>query len=134
MTFKPLLMLPGLGLVCLLSACAGPMPKADPSEAFIGLEQPGSADLLAQRIDGQQVNEGRYFEVKPGAHRLDMTLISGADGNSLDLSCTGHLSYSEFKAGEHYQVNASSEGLKAGVSLMDSHGNQLAQSRGFRCS
>ncbi|RON53364.1 hypothetical protein BK666_00980 [Pseudomonas frederiksbergensis] len=134
MTFKPLLLLPGLGLMCLLSACAGPMPKADPSEAFIGLEQPGSADLLAQRIDGQQVSDGRYFEVKPGAHRLDMTLISGADGNSLDLNCTGRLNYSEFKAGEHYQINASSEGLKAGVSLMDSHGNQVAQSRGFLCS
>jgi uncharacterized protein YaiE (UPF0345 family) len=134
MTFKPLLMFPGLSLVCLLSACAGPMPKADPSEAFIGLEQPTSADLLAQRVDGHNVNDGRYFEVKPGAHRLDMTLISGADGNSLDLNCMGQLDYSGFKAGERYQVNASSEGLKAGVSLVDSHGHQVAQSNRFKCS
>jgi hypothetical protein len=134
MTFKPLLLIPSLSLVCLLSACAGPMPKADPSEAFIGLEQPGSDDLLAQRVDGRNVNDGRYFEVKPGAHRLDMTLISGADGNSADLNCMGRLDYSGFKAGEHYQIDASSEGLKAGVSLVDSHGNQVAQSNSFKCS
>jgi len=134
MTLKPLLLIPSLGLVCLLSACVGPMPKADPSEAFIGLEQPASADLLAQRVDGQNVNDGRYFEVKPGAHRLDMTLISGADGNSLDLNCMGRLDYGQFKAGERYQINASSEGMKAGVSLVDSHGNQVAQSNSFKCS
>lgn len=134
MTLKPLLLIPGLSLICLLSACAGPMPKADPSEAWIGLEQPSSADLLAQRVDGRNVNDGRYFEVKPGAHRLDMTLLSGADGNSTDLNCMGSLDYNGFKAGEHYQVNASSEGLKANVSLVDSHGNQLAQSKNFKCS
>ena len=38
-TFKPLLLIPALGLVLLLSACAGPMPKADPSEAWIGLQE-----------------------------------------------------------------------------------------------
>ncbi|MEB0047288.1 MULTISPECIES: hypothetical protein [unclassified Pseudomonas] len=134
MTLKPLLLVPGLSLVCLLSACAGPMPKADPSEAWIGLQQPASADLLAERIDGQRVTDGRYFEVKPGAHRLDMTLVSGADGNSIDLNCMGRLDYSHFQAGERYQVNASSEGLKAGVSLVDSHGNQVAQSNSFKCS
>ncbi|MEB0223930.1 hypothetical protein [Pseudomonas sp. 10S4] len=134
MTLKPLLLIPTLSLVCLLSACAGPMPKADPSEAWIGMDQPASADLLAERIDGKEVHDARYFEVKPGAHRLDMTLLSGADGNSTDLNCMGRLDYSEFKAGEHYQINASSEGLKAAVSLVDSHGNQVAQSHSFKCS
>ena len=37
MSLKPLLLLPGLGLVCLLSACAGPLPKADPQQAWICL-------------------------------------------------------------------------------------------------
>src|SRR5471032_1044016 len=134
MKLKPLLLVPGLSLVCLLSACAGPVPKADPSEAWIGLKQPNSADLVAERIDGKEVNDGRYFEVEPGAHHLDMKLFSGADGGSTDLNCAGRLDYSQFKAGEHYHLEASSEGEKARVNLMDSHGNQVAQSRNFSCT
>lgn len=134
MLCKSLLMVSGLSLVCLLSACAGPIPAADPSEAWIGLQPSASNDLLAEKIDGQRVNDGRYFEVGPGAHQLDMTLISGADGNSSDLNCMGRLDYANFKAGEHYQVSASSEGETASFSLMDSHGKQVAQSDSFQCS
>ena len=47
MTLKPLMLIPTLGLVCLLSACAGPVPKADPSQAWIGLQGESSDDLLA---------------------------------------------------------------------------------------
>ena len=39
MTFKPLLLIPSLGMVLLLSACAGPMPQQDPSEAWISLKK-----------------------------------------------------------------------------------------------
>ncbi|MEO6677837.1 MAG: hypothetical protein ABIO21_10710 [Pseudomonas sp.] len=134
MTFKPLLMLPGLGLVCLLSACAGPEPKADPSEAWIGLQQSGNTNVLAEKLDGQRVDDGRYFEVRPGVHRLEVTLIRGTDGNSAEPICSGRLDYSHFQAGERYQMNTSSEGLSASASLVDSHGKQVAQSDSFQCS
>ena len=55
MTFKalkPLLLIPALGAVLLLSACAGPLPKADPSEAWIGLTEEAPNDLMAERVDG----------------------------------------------------------------------------------
>jgi hypothetical protein len=130
----PLLRVSGLSLLCLLSACAGPMPKADPSEAWIGLEQPASNDLLAERIDGQRVDDSRYFELTPGAHRLEMTLISGADGNTTDLNCFGRLDYRQFKAGEHYHMVASNTGESAGVNLVDSHGKEVAQSDSFSCT
>ncbi|POA31339.1 MULTISPECIES: hypothetical protein [Pseudomonas] len=133
MTFKPLLLIPGLGLACLLSACAGPVPKSDPSDAWIALQQPSSSSLLADRVDGRRVDDGRYFEVKPGAHRLQMTLLTGADGNSVEPTCMGHLQYSGFQAGEHYQINTSSEGQSASARLVDSHGKQVAQSDRFKC-
>jgi hypothetical protein len=134
MTLKPLLLVPGLSLICLLSACAGPEPKSDPSEAWIDLQQPGNTNVLAEKIDGQRVADGRYFEVKPGVHRLDVTLIRGTDGNSAEPICTGRLDYSHFQAGERYQMNASSAGLSASASLVDSHGKQVAQSDRFQCS
>lgn len=134
MTLKPLFLVPGLSLICLLSACAGPEPKSDPSEAWIDLQQPGNTNVLAEKIDGQRVADGRYFEVKPGAHDLAVTLIRGTDGNSAEPICIGRLDYSHFQAGERYQMNASSAGLSASASLVDSHGRQVAQSDSFQCS
>ena len=53
MNLKPLLLIPSLSLVLLLSACAGPMPKQDPGEAWIGLKEEGNSDLMAERVDGK---------------------------------------------------------------------------------
>ena len=60
-SLKPLLLIPALGAVLLLSACAGPIPKADPSEAWIGLKEEAPNDLMAERVDGHRVDDGRYF-------------------------------------------------------------------------
>ena len=62
-------------------ACAGPIPKADPSEAWIGLKEEAPNDLMAERVDGKRVDDGRFFEVPPGAHRLDVTLFEEEPGD-----------------------------------------------------
>lgn len=99
MNAKPLLLIPALSLVLLLSACAGPMPQPDPKEAWISLEEEGPSDLLAERVDGKNVDDGRYFEVQPGAHRLDVTLFEEVGGDSNQVDCHGHVSYPNFQAG-----------------------------------
>ncbi|BCQ61521.1 hypothetical protein PBOI14_32710 [Pseudomonas sp. Boi14] len=99
MSLKPLLLLPGLGLVCLLSACAGPLPKADPQQAWIDLAPESPNDLLADSVDGKRLNDGRYFQVSPGQHRLRMALLKGANGNSAQPDCLGRLDYAGFQAG-----------------------------------
>ncbi|WOE82155.1 hypothetical protein RZO07_13365 [Pseudomonas protegens] len=133
MTLKPLLLIPALGLVCLLSACAGPMPQPDPSQAWIGLQEEAPNDLMAERVDGKKVDDGRYFEVKPGAHRLDVTLFEESVGDSNQQDCNGHISYSGFKAGEHYKLVESSLGTEVSVRLYDAKGKQVASTHGFAC-
>ncbi|WP_404939537.1 hypothetical protein P7C00_13890 [Pseudomonas sp. JDS08PS003] len=133
MRLKPLLLIPALGLACLLSACAGPMPQPDPSEAWIGLEEEAPNDLMAERVDGKTVDDGRYFEVKPGAHRLDVTLFEESVGDSNQQDCNGHISYSGFKAGEHYKLVESSLGTEVSVRLYDAKGKQVASTHGFAC-
>ncbi|MDP9530291.1 PA0061/PA0062 family lipoprotein [Pseudomonas protegens] len=133
MTLKPLLLIPALGLACLLSACAGPMPQPDPSEAWIGLQEEGSNDLMAERVDGRKVDDGRYFQVKPGAHRLDVTLFEENVGDANQQDCNGHLSYSGFKAGEHYKLVESSLGNEVSARLYDAQGKQLASTQDFNC-
>ena len=104
MIFKPLLLIPGLSLALFLSACAGPMPRQDPSEAWIGLKEEGSNDLMAERVDGKNTRDGRFFEVTPGAHRLDVTLFEGASGDQNQIDCQGDVSYQGFEAGARYQL------------------------------
>ncbi|MEB0041154.1 MULTISPECIES: hypothetical protein [unclassified Pseudomonas] len=72
MSSKTLLLIPMLSVVALLCAA---VPKPDPSEAWIGLREDPQSDLMAERVDGKRLNDGRYFEVTPGTHRLDMTLF-----------------------------------------------------------
>jgi len=133
MSRRPLLLIPLLSLVALLSACAGPMPQPDPSEAWIGLQEEAPNDLLAERVDGRNIDDGRYFQVRPGAHRLDVTLFEEPAGDANQEDCTGHISYSAFKAGEHYTLVESSLGQSVSAQLLDSHGKPLARSEDFNC-
>ena len=133
MTVKPLLLIPALGLVLLLSACAGPMPKQDPSEAWIGFKEEGNSDLMAERVDGKNTQDGRFFEVMPGAHLLDVTLYEGATGDENEVDCQGKLNYTGFKAGEHYELIESSLGPEVSARLVDSHGKEVAHTADFNC-
>ena len=133
MNLKPLLVIPSLSLVLLLSACAGPIPKQDPSEAWIGLKEEGNSDLMAERVDGKSINDGRYFEVTPGAHHLDVTLFEGATGDENEVNCQGKVNYQQFKAGERYELIESSLGPEVSATLVDSHGKEVAHTADFNC-
>ena len=133
MNLKPLLLIPSLSLVLLLSACAGPMPKQDPGEAWIGLKEECNSDLMAERVDGKSINDGRYFEVTPGAHRLDVTLYEGATGDENQVECQGKVNYSGVKAGEHYELIESSLGPEISARLVDGHGKEVAHTADFTC-
>ncbi|WP_397452650.1 hypothetical protein [Pseudomonas sp. NA-150] len=134
MSSKSLLLIPMLSLVALLSACAGPMPKADPSEAWIGFSSDAQGSLLAEDVDGKRLNDGRYFEVTPGSHKLDVALfIDGGPGDNNQEECQLGIKFDGFKAGEHYQLVESSLGEEHRAELVDSHGHQLGQTKDFDC-
>ena len=63
-----------LALLMLLGACAGPLPAVDPQQAWIELSSVPGNVLMADRLDGRPVNDGRYFQVSPGAHELQVRL------------------------------------------------------------
>ncbi|WP_346830380.1 hypothetical protein ABDX87_25510 [Pseudomonas abietaniphila] len=133
MNAKSLLFVPMLGLVAVLSACAGPMPKAGPSEAWIGLQEEPSGVLMAEDLDGKRLNDGRYFDVKPGAHTLDVDLIVEGSGDDGQMNCEAGIRFDQFKAGEHYKLVESSLGEEYRVKLEDSSGHQIGHSKDFTC-
>ena len=75
-----------LASLLMLGACASPLPAVDPNMAWVDLKGEGIDLLMAERLDRKRVNDGRYFQVTPGAHELEMRFsfeISGGGGASL---------------------------------------------------
>ena len=57
----------------LLSACAlPPIPPMDAQQAWVDFATPtpGAKLVMAQRLDGKNLNDGRFFQVPPGSHEL----------------------------------------------------------------
>ncbi|KAB0547115.1 hypothetical protein F7R01_19760 [Pseudomonas argentinensis] len=130
-----------LASLLLLGACASPLPPADPNMAWIDLKGEGIDLLMAERLDRQRVNDGRYFQVTPGAHELDMRYrfeIAGGGGSSMvsepqELTCDVRIRYDDFKAGQRYRVEARSAAMRAQAVLYDADRNELAQGKNMRC-
>jgi len=130
-----------LASLLLLGACASPLPAADPSMAWIDLKGEGIDLLMAERLDRERVNDGRYFQVTPGAHELEMRYrfeIAGGGGVSMisepqELTCDVRIRYDDFKAGQRYRVEARSAAMRAYTVLYDADRNVLARGKNLRC-
>ena len=64
MSLKTLCLMPVVAV--LLSACAGPLPKADPGDAWIGLKEENPNDLMAERVDGKRVDDILRYAIAIG--------------------------------------------------------------------
>lgn len=128
-------------LACLLlSACASPLPEADPAMAWVELRGQVSDIFMADRLDGVRTADGRYFQVTPDAHRLEARYdfeISGGGtglfGDSQHLRCTLLVRYDAFQAGQRYVFEARSLGFQPQGWLRDEQGKTLARAEATRC-
>ena len=58
-------------LATLLAACANPpLPADNPQMAWVDLYTQFGRLVMADKLDGKRLNDGRYFQVTPGAHEL----------------------------------------------------------------
>lgn len=133
---RPLLFLPLLAL----GACASPLPQPDPQKAWISMVNDPANTLMAHKKDGAAVNDGRYFQVSPGAHELVVRYLfevpSGAQsfGAPSMMTCHLRLKYDGFVAGQRYRVEARPQLYKARAWLYDEQRQVLARSQVVRCS
>ncbi len=95
-----------------LGACASPLPPVDPKQAWVDLYTmtPGRA-IMADRLDGKRLDDGRYFQVTPGKHelvvRFDYEIYAGGMLTSpKDRTCYLTVRFDDFKAGERYRLEA----------------------------
>jgi len=134
MNTKMLMLVPMLGLVGLLSACAGPMPQANPNDAWVGLKGDTQSSMLAERLDGKNLKDGRYFQVSPGAHHLDVMVYEESTPQKDDQTCRASIDYQSFKQGDHYALVQSSLGdANLRADLKNEQGKTVASTGNFDC-
>ncbi|WP_339080782.1 hypothetical protein [Pseudomonas sp. TMP9] len=127
--------------VLALSACASPLPSPDPSQAWVELRSNAGTLLMADRLNGQRLNDGRYFQVPAGAHELQARFQFevgggvGLDGISepRQVTCEIRVRHDNFVAGQHYRLEARPMQMKAQAWLYDAQRNVLARGKVLRC-
>lgn len=130
-----------LGAVMALAACASPVPPPDPNQAWVELRSNAGTLLMADRLDGQRLNDGRYFQVPAAAHELQARLQfevnsgGGQDGISepRQVTCDIRVRYADFAAGQRYRLEARPLQMKAQAWLYDEQRNVLARGKVLRC-
>lgn len=125
----------------LLSACASPLPPHDPTLAWVDLYTPASELLMADRLDDQRLNDGRYFQVPPGAHELQARFqfdVPGGGGLGMmteprQMTCEIRVRYADFAAGQRYRLEARAILMSAQARLYDAQRNVVARGEVLRC-
>ena len=127
-----------------LSACAStPIPPVDPHQAWIDFATPtpGAKLVMAQRLDGKNLNDGRFFQVPPGSHelmvRFDFEVNTGAGFGGLDQThdrtCFMTVQYDNFQAGQRYVLEGRSLAFTPNIRLYNAARQLLAEERSVNC-
>lgn len=131
--------LPLLAALALLGACASPLPRPDPQMAWIDFRtEPGDL-LMAELVDGRRMNDGRYFQLTPGAHTIEVSyrfeeqigLMFVRD--PLQMLCYLRLRYENYAAGERYRLVARHQLRRTESWLEDASGRRVAEGREWHC-
>lgn len=132
----PLLMLTLLAL----GACASPLPEPSKDQAWVDFWASGSELLMAHKLDGRRVDDGRFFQVPPGAHELEVRyqfeVSHGAVGSLSEprqVTCYLQVRYDQFGPGKRYRLEARPQLLKAQGWLYDEQRNLVARAKVLRC-
>lgn len=123
-----------------LGACTSPMPPVDQKQAWVDLYTitPGKV-LMAERLDGKRLNDGRYFQVSPGKHelvvRFDYEISTGLfTTDPTERTCYLTLEYDGFEAGQRYRLEARAIALQPNAWLYDAERKVVAQERLTHCT
>lgn len=121
--------------LALLGGCASPLPSHDPQMAWVDLYTTPGKTLMAERLDGKPVSDGRYYQVTPGRHELLVRFQyevpsgggMGAMSDPSELTCRVKVTYDQFAAGERYQLELRPQLRSALALLTDSSGKLVAK-------
>ncbi|MEH3021857.1 MAG: hypothetical protein PGN19_03855 [Pseudomonas oryzihabitans] len=134
-----------LAILLLLGGCTTPLPPVDPNRAWVDLvlrEPAVGASLLAESQDGRRLDDGRYFQLSPGAHSLKVSysyeLYGGGGFGSrfgwnepLRFQCYLELDYADFQAGRRYRLEGQHTFGRGEITLYDGQRELVSSERGI---
>jgi hypothetical protein len=100
--------------------------------------------LMADRLDGKRLDDGRYFQVTPGTHELQVRYqfelggmvpggMMGSQYEPVEINCYMTIEYDGFKAGERYRIEASSYMDQPRLELQNSQQQAVGTVRKRQC-
>jgi hypothetical protein len=118
-----------------LAGCISPLPAVDPNMAWIDMHTFTGRLVMSDKLDGENTPDGRYFQVTPGSHvlqvRYDYEYRSGGFGIMSDdlkeITCYIRLRYDHFAAGERYRFEVRSIANSVDAMLYDSKRKLVAE-------
>ena len=137
-TMRPLLMILGLTT---LAGCAGPLPAVDPQQAWVDMRTMTGKLVMADKVDGQTTYDGRYFQISPGPHKLQVRYdyevryggISLMSDDYTELTCFVEVTYDHFAAGQRYMIEVRSLTNDVTAELLDAQRKVLANESNVTC-
>jgi hypothetical protein len=101
---------------------------------------PGGKLLMAERLDNQRLNDGRFFQVTPGSHELRVRFdfeVFGGGGSLLtgpvERLCYLTIRYDHFEAGQRYLLEGRSLAFTPSARLYNAKREIVAEDREFHC-
>ncbi|SDB66057.1 hypothetical protein SAMN03159382_05715 [Pseudomonas sp. NFACC23-1] len=132
-----------LAFVAMSGCTATPLPSADPNMAWVDFATPtpGGKVLMAEKLDGQRLRDGRFFQVSPGSHELEVRFdfeVFGGGGLGLmtepqERLCYLTVRYDHFEAGQRYRLEARNLAYTPSARLYDAKREIVAEDRQARC-
>ncbi|NAT23509.1 PA0061/PA0062 family lipoprotein [Pseudomonas syringae] len=122
-------------ILATLAGCAGPLPAVDPGMAWIDMRTLTGQLIMADKLDGKNTYDGRYFQVTPGSHELqvryDYEYRSGGMGmigdEYTEITCYVSVRYEHFAAGQRYMLEVRSLANSVDAWLYDEKRNVVAE-------
>jgi hypothetical protein len=125
-----------------VAGCQTPLPPVDPQMAWVDFSTPtpGGKVLMAERLDKQRLNDGRFFQVTPGSHelrvRFDFEVFGG--GGSLmngpvERLCYMYIRYDHFEAGQRYTLEGRSLAFTPSARLYNAKREIVAEDYDYDC-
>jgi hypothetical protein len=135
---RPLLMLLALTT---LAGCAGPLPAVDPGQAWVDMRTITGKLVMADKVDGINTYDGRYFQISPGSHKLQVRYdyevrylgFSAMSDDYTELTCFVELHYDHFEAGQRYMIEVRSLTSDVTAELLDAQRKVLAEEDHVTC-
>ena len=95
---------------------------------------------MADKLDGKRWPDGRYFQMQPGSHELQVRFDYDVEGGGVsgfnditDRTCYIVVHYDHFAPGQRYRLEARNAGITISGRLYDAQHQMVAEDREVTC-